>query len=173
MPTVATTFPTDYASILERIDSLDPVAYGRTRNYVDGAVSYLAPYISRGVISTRQVLDRTLARGYSVNKIEKFVQELAWRDYWQQIWIAEGPEGIDADLRRPQPGVRQDEAAATGMPRALIDANTGVEAIDAALREFYATGYPRWRARLAAATGKLPRAGCTTIYWTATGRATR
>lgn len=160
-------FPIDYASILGRIDSLDPVAYGRTRNYVDGAVSYLAPYISRGVISTRQVLERTLARGYSVNTIEKFVQELAWRDYWQQIWIAEGPEGIDQDLRRPQPGVRSDVAARAGMPRSLIDANTGVEAIDEALREFYETGYLHNHLRMYIAGLACTIGGC---HWKAPAR---
>ena len=35
-----------------------------------------SPYISRGVISTRQVLERWLAKGYKIAEIESLVKEL-------------------------------------------------------------------------------------------------
>ncbi len=41
------TFPTDRASIEARIDAIDPIRYSKSRNYLDGAVTYLSPYISR------------------------------------------------------------------------------------------------------------------------------
>ena len=97
--------------ILAAIDGVDPVAYAKTRNYLDGDVSRLSPYISRGVISTRFVMQRILAKGFHWKQIEKFIQELAWRDYWQQIWIVRGRD-IDADLRSQQQPV-----AFTGLPR--------------------------------------------------------
>ncbi|REJ78488.1 MAG: deoxyribodipyrimidine photolyase [Acidobacteria bacterium] len=128
-------FPTDYEAVLERIDTIDPVSYGRTRNFVDGAVTKLSPYISRGVISTKQVLKRTLKRGYDPRKIKKFIQELAWRDYWQRVWISKG-EGINSDLRSRQVAVNNLE-----MPSALVDAETGIEAVDRDIRELYETGY--------------------------------
>ena len=34
-------FPTSYKEILQRINQIDPVKYGSTRNYMNGAVSYL------------------------------------------------------------------------------------------------------------------------------------
>ena len=38
-------FPTDYSEIVERMEAVDPQAYARTRNYVNGAVSiYLRIY---------------------------------------------------------------------------------------------------------------------------------
>ncbi len=46
---------TNYDGILKKIDLINPVKYARTRNFIDGAVSMLSPYISRGVISTKQV----------------------------------------------------------------------------------------------------------------------
>ncbi|HAW80987.1 MAG TPA: deoxyribodipyrimidine photolyase, partial [Balneola sp.] len=49
-------FTTKYSEILEQIDQVDPINYGRTRNFIDGDVSKLSPYISRGVISTKQVM---------------------------------------------------------------------------------------------------------------------
>ena len=53
-------FPTDYNQILQKIDQVDPIQYGKSRNYMDGAVTYLSPYLSRGVISTKQVLKHVL-----------------------------------------------------------------------------------------------------------------
>jgi deoxyribodipyrimidine photo-lyase len=128
-------FPTEYDEILERISSIDPVKYRSSRNYIDGAVSYLSPYISRGVISTKQVLAITLERGYHPKQIEKFIQELAWRDYWQQVWIAKGDD-INLDLRNQQSPVVHHE-----IPTALLEAKTGIVAIDKAIMEFYNTGY--------------------------------
>ncbi len=128
-------FTTNYKEILKQIDQVDPVNYGRTRNFIDGDVSKLSPYISRGVISTKQVMKRTLDRGFDPDDIKKWLQELAWRDYWQLIWIEKGDE-INSDLRRPQPDVGNHQ-----MPKVVVEANTGIEAIDNAIEEFYETGY--------------------------------
>ncbi|MEM9896591.1 MAG: FAD-binding domain-containing protein, partial [Bacteroidota bacterium] len=128
-------FTTNHQEILDQIDNIDPVAYRKTRNFIDGAVTKLSPYISRGVISTKQIFQSVLERGYHPNKIEKFIQELAWRDYWQQVWVDKGDE-INGDLRREQPNV--DNRA---MPKSIIDANTGIKAIDEAIADFYQTGY--------------------------------
>ena len=68
------TFPITYAEILNRLDTIDPVSYGRSRNFVDGAVSYLSPYLSRGILSTKQVSEHMLARGYTASRIQKFIQ---------------------------------------------------------------------------------------------------
>ncbi len=128
-------FTTDFEEILDQVELIDPVAYGKTRNFIDGAVTRLSPYISRGVISTKYVLHRTLERGFHPAKIEKFIQELAWRDYWQQNWIAKGND-INRDLRRIQSPVSNH-----GMPTSVLDADTGVEGIDNGIQELYETGY--------------------------------
>lgn len=128
-------FETSYDKIQKQVKQIDPVAYGRTRNFIDGAVTKLSPYISRGVISTKQVLETTLDRGYDPRKIEKLIQELAWRDYWQQVWVALG-EKIDQDVKQEQQKVSNHQ-----MPTAVFNANTGIEAIDSAIRDFYETGY--------------------------------
>ncbi|WP_430908902.1 FAD-binding domain-containing protein [Maribacter sp. 2-571] len=132
---IAHTFPTAYQDILERVAAVDPIAYGRTRNYIDGAVTYLSPYISRGVISTKFVFEQLLERGFHPSPIEKMIQELAWRDYWQQVWAVKG-NAIDTDLKHPQPGVLHQQ-----LPKALLEARTGIEAIDAAILQWYDTGY--------------------------------
>ena len=128
-------FPTTYGEILQRVRSVDPVKYGSTRNYINGSVTYLSPYISRGIISTKGILTEFLKRGYNPAHIEKFIQELAWRDYWQQVWIAKG-EDINKDLKHEQRSVSN-----TSIGKAITEAKTGIEAIDKAIQEFYKTGY--------------------------------
>lgn len=128
-------FPTSYAEILQRIRNVDPIKYGSSRNYINGSVTYLSPYISRGVISTKFVLAEILKKGYKPAQIEKFIQELAWRDYWQQIWISKG-DAINSDLKHKQTPVSN-----TSISKKIVEANTGIEAIDTAIQEFYKTGY--------------------------------
>ncbi len=128
-------FETSYEKILEQIAAIDPPAYGKTRNHGDGAVTKLSPYISRGVISTKQVYEAILARGFQFGEMVKLIQELAWRDYWQQVWIAKGDE-INSDLRHEQPKVKNHEIAIN-----LLNATTGIEAVDDGIKALYETGY--------------------------------
>lgn len=128
-------FPTHIVAIKERIASIDPKKYAATRNYADGAITYLSPYISRGVISTKQVLEHVQSLNLPWHEIEKFVQELAWRDYWQQIWMTQG-DAIHSDLKNEQINVRHYE-----VPQAIVDAKTRIDTVDAGINMLYETGY--------------------------------
>jgi deoxyribodipyrimidine photo-lyase len=94
----------NYSKIIHKIESIDPVKYSQNRNFVDGSVTKLSPYISRGMISTKYVFEKILEKEIPFWKIEKFIQELCWRDYWQLIWKREGSR-IDSDLKTTQVGV--------------------------------------------------------------------
>lgn len=130
-----TPFPSTYAEILQRIRAIDPVKYGSSRNYINGAVTYLSPYISRGMISTKFILSEVLKKGFKPAQIEKFVQELAWRDYWQQLWIAKGT-AINKDLKHQQSPVRN-----RSISKSLVNATTGIKALDSGIQTLYKTGY--------------------------------
>ncbi len=132
----AYSFPTDMASIEARIDAIDPIAYGRDRNYLTGHITMLSPYISRGVITIKAVRDRVLARGYQPNQIEQFLKELAWREYFLRVWEAIGTEKLLQDIRFDQESVLTHD-----MPRAFLEANTGIEALDLGIKSLYQTGY--------------------------------
>ncbi len=126
-------FPTDLYRILSRIQFIDPVSYGRTRNYTDGSITLLSPYISRGVISTAEILESLVHRGFTFEDCQTLVRELAWRDYFQRVWQV---REVESDLRSRQSGV-----SATGFPKALAQAATGIEAVDASVHELYDRGY--------------------------------
>lgn len=128
-------FPTDYDSIIERINQIEPIHYRKTRNFIDGAVTYLSPYISRGVISVKQVQEATLARGFNTATVEKFLQELAWREYFQRVLQAKG-DTLFTDIKQPQHNVVHHQ-----MIEAVVNATTGINSIDHLINQFYTTGY--------------------------------
>jgi deoxyribodipyrimidine photo-lyase len=130
-----TIFPTIYDEILQRVRRVDPVKYSSTRNYINGSVTYLSPYISRGVISTKFILSEVLNRGYKPVQIEKFIQELAWRDYWQHLWIAKG-DSINKDLKNKQTPVSNNSIS-----KVIVEGKTNIIAVDKAIKQFYRTGY--------------------------------
>jgi deoxyribodipyrimidine photo-lyase len=123
-----------YEDILALIDQVDAVAYARTRNHTDGAVSYLSPYISRGVISLPLVREKILRR-YTSQQAYTFIFELAWREYFQRQWAQLGDQ-IWTDIRQPQAGMQH-----RMVPDALVSHHTGIEAIDDAIRRLYSSAY--------------------------------
>jgi deoxyribodipyrimidine photo-lyase len=127
------TFPTDYDSIVNRIKQIDPISYGKTRNFVHGAVSYLSPYISRGVISTRQVLLYQLEKGYTLFEIDSLAKELAWRDYFQRLAQV---KNVNSPIRQKQELIQHNE-----IPKALLTCQTGIEALDSSIKTLYDEGY--------------------------------
>ena len=128
-------FETDFNKILQQVDAIDPIEYGKTRNYIDGAVTKLSPYISRGVISTKYIARKVLSKGYKTYQIESFLKELAWRDYFQQVWLAL-EDDINKDIKQAQPNVVNQQIAT-----AFVDAKTGIDAIDNGIQDLYETGY--------------------------------
>lgn len=126
-------FPTEYHSILDSLNRVDPIKYGRTRNYVNGNVTYLSPYISRGVISTKQVLELVLTKGIKISQIESFVKELCWRDYFQLVGQT---RNLNQDIRQPQQPIFNYE-----IPSAIINCQTGITGIDQAIEQLYHNGY--------------------------------
>lgn len=126
-------FDTQYQSIIQRIDSIDPKQYAYTRNDIKGAVSYLSPYISRGVMSTKQVLERVLAKGFSLHQIESLAKELCWRDYFQRLAQV---RDVNECLKQAQIPVAHQE-----IPQAVLKAQTGIEGIDIAIKQLYEKGY--------------------------------
>ena len=128
-------FPTSYQPVVERMNRINPVQYSKTRNFINGGVTYLSPYISRGVISVRAVMDSVLQKGYKPYQIEKFLQELAWREYYQRVLQHMG-DGIWRDIKQVQPDVLHHQ-----MVSAVEKAVTGIEAIDKAIANLYSSGY--------------------------------
>ncbi len=137
-------FATDYKTILNKIDSINPIKYSQSRNYINGDVTYLSPYISRGVISTKQVLENIVARGYKISQIESFVKELCWRDYFQRVAQV---KDLNRDIKQAQSPVFNHEISSS-----IVNAETGVKGIDNSIKQLYSSGYMHNHCRMYAAS---------------------
>ena len=61
--------------------------YSKLRNFDCGPenrsnISCLSPYITHGIISEKEVINKSLSK-FSFSKNEKFIQEVLWRIYWK------------------------------------------------------------------------------------------
>ncbi|MFM9059444.1 MAG: FAD-binding domain-containing protein, partial [Planctomycetaceae bacterium] len=124
---------------LERLATVDPVAYATTRNHVGGAVTRLSPWIRHGVLSLAEVRDHALARVRVPQDATKLVSELGWRDYWRQVHAAIGP-AIDADIEPPA-ARRRGGWPLDRVPDDVLAAATGLACIDAFVRRLHETGW--------------------------------
>lgn len=123
-----------YTKLIQKVNNLNPIKYASNRNFLNGDVSRLSPYISRGLISTKTIFYTLLDSGYDFNQIQKFLQELVWRDYWQKKWQITG--NIDVDIKNKQHTVSKNK-----IPSSIIEHCSTISAIDEGIKELYKTGY--------------------------------
>ena len=126
-----------------RLATVQPDAYARTRNALEGAVTRLSPYLTHDVLSLREVYADVHAR-HPLDAQHKFVFELGWRAYYRHVWAHLG-DNIHQSLRA---GPLPDDAYRKEVPADVLQARTGVPAIDLAVRELYETGYLHNHARM-------------------------
>lgn len=151
-PALNNPFPADHTSLQKRIESIDPRAYAESRNYLTGAVTRLSPYISRGLISTKQIMSHLSEKKYRFEETENLLKELAWRDYFQRVWQH---KNIDEDILQKQPGV-----ISQGVPENFLTASTGIHSLDEAITALYETGYMHNHLRMYVAAYACNHLGC-------------
>lgn len=138
--------PGGRAEALARLSQIDPVAYGRTRNHLDGAVTQLSPFITHGVLSPSEVRDAVLDAVPDPSQAEKMVQQLAWRDYWQRLYGSLAAAVWD-DVEAYKTGFTAEDYA-DDLPDDIARGQTGVAAIDQFISDLVQTGWLHNHARL-------------------------
>ncbi|MGJ7581864.1 FAD-binding domain-containing protein [Variovorax sp. RHLX14] len=126
-----------------RIAAVQPDAYARTRNALDGAVSQLSPYITHGFVTLADVLAGVASR-HALDAQHKFVYELGWRAYFRHVWQHRG----DGILQSLHEGLLPDDAYAWEVPADIRQGDTRVPVVDEAVRTLYATGMLHNHARM-------------------------
>jgi deoxyribodipyrimidine photo-lyase len=142
-PDPVPTFEPTSAAAQARIAAVQPAAYARTRNALDGAVSQLSPYITHGFVTLPEVL-AGVARRHELHAQHKFVYELGWRAYFRHVWQQRG-DGILESLHE---GLLPDDAYSRELPADIRHGDTGVPVIDQAVRALYDTGMLHNHARM-------------------------
>lgn len=123
----------------QALSAVDPVRYTRSRNFLDGDVTRLSPYLRHGVLTMAEVRDHALSVVRTPEDAEKFINELGWRDYWQRLYAAL-QEGIWKDREPLKTGLRANQYSDT-LPPELAAANTNLACIDGFSRQLTETGY--------------------------------
>ena len=123
-----------YVALLEQVKSYQPGKYHSTRNYINGAVTSWSPYISRGFLSPVLVMEQ-LKEQHSYQEWIGFMQQMAWREYFQRVWQHQG-DLILQDLKSLQTDVILEQ-----LPAPMYNANTGIKALDNAIHQLHDTGY--------------------------------
>jgi deoxyribodipyrimidine photo-lyase len=130
----------------QALQKIDPLDYSKTRNFLTGAVTRLSPYIRYGVLSLREI------RNYVLNHVEnpedatKLINELAWRDYWQRLYVKLG-DSIWQDQEEYKTGYTARQYAAD-LPKDIKEGITGRVCIDSFSNDLRKTGYLHNHARM-------------------------
>jgi deoxyribodipyrimidine photo-lyase len=125
---------------------IQPVRYGKSRNFLDGAVTRLSPYIRHGVLTLAEVRDAVLGRTRERASSEKLINELGWRDYWQRVWRQLG-DGIWRDQEPLKTG-HPPERYAAELPTDIAEGRTGLVCMDGFIAELHSSGWLHNHARM-------------------------
>ena len=129
----------------EQLNAAHIKDYARSRNHLLGAVTQLSPYIRHGVLSLESVRRWALAQ-YPGKEIEKFLQELTWRHFWQAHYYKLG-NNIWQDQEPYKTGWQASDYNPV-LPDDIITASTGVAVIDHFSRQLTQQGYLHNHARM-------------------------
>ena len=138
IPSRLHTFDPTYQEAVTRVGAVNPTAYARSRNALDGAVTGLSPYFTHGLLSLPDASHAIHAR-HALGFEDKLVFEFGWREFFHHVWAHQkNPDAILQDMHAA--AVWHGQYAET-LPLDIREGCTGVAAVDKAVRILYATGY--------------------------------
>jgi len=114
--------------------------YHQTRNFLDGDVTHLSPYLRHGCITIKEAVTYINERFDSQS--EKLLNEFAWREYWRTVWYAHGMD-ILQDMQDPKV-----ELLFNQLPADVLAANTGLPCMDSFIQSLNDEGYLHNHARM-------------------------
>lgn len=129
---------------LQRLRVFNAQSYAATRNDVGthSGVSQLSPYIRHGCITLPEAKAQVVAQ-LGVAHSVKWIQELAWRQFWQLLYTRDGEKIYDNYEEPKVPLGRQ-----SALPDDIATAQTGLRCMDLPLEQLYTTGYMHNHARM-------------------------
>jgi deoxyribodipyrimidine photo-lyase len=123
----------------KKLTKVDSIAYAKTRNNLNGAVTKLSPYIRHGVFSLREIKDHILDQVEKPEDASKLINELGWRDYWQRLYFKIG-NGIWENQEDYKTGYQPADYK-KDLPADISASKTGLVCIDNFSQELRETGY--------------------------------
>ncbi|NOU41536.1 MAG: DNA photolyase [Methylotenera sp.] len=127
-------------SAQKKLNSIDIVAYAKNRNFLNGAVTHLSPYLRHGCVTLNEAFF-SIKNRFGL-EAEKLLTELAWRDYWRQVWYEKG-DAIYSEIEPPKVAIGY-----APLSDAIVQGKTGLPCMDAFVNDLLATGYVHNHARM-------------------------
>jgi deoxyribodipyrimidine photo-lyase len=125
---------------LKKLNSIDVDAYAKNRNFLNGAVTHLSPYLRHGCLTLNETFDSIKKRFGS--RADKLLYELAWRDYWRLVWQSQG-NAIYSEMEPPKVAIGHAPLAED-----ITQGKTGLPCVDAFVNDLLTTGYVHNHARM-------------------------
>ena len=125
---------------LRKLGLIQPINYSKNRNFLNGDVTHLSPYIRHGCITIAEAIKTTKEKANT--GAEKLLFEFAWRDYWRKVWYLNG-DAITSDMEPPKVELKRG-----ALPQDVKDASTGLVCIDHFVQTLEQTGYLHNHARM-------------------------
>ena len=125
---------------LKRLEALDARRYDSNRNFLNGSVSHLSPYLRHGCISMKEVYDFVMKKFGS--EAQRFIMQLAWRDFWQHVWAKHG-DAIFSDMEPAKVKLSHHS-----LPDDIKLAHTGLPCMDGIIQDLLNDGYVHNHARM-------------------------
>ena len=126
-------------ALKDLLQAVDPQGYARSRNFLNGKITKLSPYIRHGMVSLNHVRNLALSRVSRKADAEKLIQELGWRAFWRKV-EAQNPEWLWQDIEDYKTGYFASDYADT-LPDDIAAGQTGVAAIDDIIHILKSDGY--------------------------------
>lgn len=123
----------------DKLLQIRPKTYAKSRNYLNGDVTGLSPYIRHGVLTLAEIRDKALSIVDNPDDAEKLINELSYRDYFQRVYQAIG-DGIWESQEDWKTGYVESDYA-DELPEDIRDGKTGMVCIDKLRDELIETGY--------------------------------
>lgn len=124
---------------------LAPKQYKLDRNYLDGHVSNLSPYLRHGVLSAATVKEQALQNAKAV-EAGRFLQQLAWREYFH-LYLDSNPHVAWKNIESYKTGWCEQDYL-TSLPPDISIGRTGVRIIDQMIKQLLHQGLLHNHARL-------------------------
>ena len=131
----------DAAEIQHRVEQIDPRAYDKTRNYLNGQVTWLSPFITHGITNTSRIA-ATVLESHKPKSCYRFLFELGWREFFHRTWQLAESDIFD-DMRHAQEGVKSE-----AMPAAIVNASTQIDTLDRCIESLVDNGLMHNHARM-------------------------
>ena len=130
---------------LKKFQNFNPLKYAKTRNYLHGQVSKLSPLIKHGVLKNNELF-KIIREKFNFLESEKFIQELAWRDFWRN-YAYHHPNQLWTDVERYKTGFKASDYQDI-IPKDIESAQTPTQVINIFIENLKETGYLHNHARM-------------------------